>query len=213
MRYLQARQVMLLLDNCEHLLPALADVVAALLLSCPGLQVLATSRAPLRLRAERVLPVEPLAVPPAGAPDTTIAQHDAVRLFIDRAQAVNPSLTLDAETLSAIAGICRQVDGLPLAIELAAARASALSPRLLLTQMRHHLQWLGDGPRDLPARQRTIRDTIGWSYDLLDSSAQRLFRTLAVLAGGCTLDAAQSISQTLTGTTEGTVADLSALVE
>ena len=212
-RQLQARHVLLLLDNCEHLLAAAADFVASLLLSCPRVQVLATSRAPLRLRAEQVLPVEPLAIPPAHTPVALIGQHDAVRLFVDRAQAVYPSLALDTATLSAVAEICRQLDGLPLAIELAAARTTIFPPQVLLAQMRDSLIWLGDGPRDLPTRQRTIRDTLAWSYDLLDQPAQHLFRSLAVCAGGCTLEAVQSISRDLTGTEGDVVPGLSALVE
>jgi predicted ATPase/DNA-binding CsgD family transcriptional regulator len=213
MRHLQARHVMLLLDNCEHLLPAAADFVASLVLSCPRVQVLATSRAPLRLRVEQVLPVGPLAVPALDAPGDTIAQHDAVMLFVDRARAVHPALAQDPATLATIGAICRQVDGLPLAIELAAASTTILTPQALLQQMRDQLHLLSDGPRDLPARQRTIRDTLAWSYDLLDHRAQRLFRTLAVFAGGFTLEAAQSINRTLTGTPDGVVTGLAALVE
>ena len=212
-RLLQSRHVLLLLDNCEHLLPATADFVASLLLSCPRVQVLATSRAPLRLRAEQVLPVEPLAVPAGDALVAVIGQNDAVRLFVDRAQAVYPSLTLDTATLSAVAEICRQVDGLPLAIELAAARTTVFPPQVLLAHMRDWLHWPGDGPRDLPARQRTIRDTLAWSYDLLDRPAQQLFRTLSLCPGGVTLEAAQSISRDLTSPTADVAPALSALAE
>jgi predicted ATPase len=176
-------------------------------------QVLATSRAPLRLRVEQVLPVGPLAVPALDAPGDTIAQHDAVMLFVDRARAVHPALAQDPATLATIGAICRQVDGLPLAIELAAASTTILTPQALLQQMRDQLHLLSDGPRDLPARQRTIRDTLAWSYDLLDHRAQRLFRTLAVFAGGFTLEAAQSVNRTLTGTPDGVVTGLAALVE
>lgn len=212
-RHLLTRHTLLLLDNCEHLLPAMAGFVATLLSTCPGVQVLATSRAPLRLRSEQVLPVEPLAVPAADTPADRIGQHDAVRLFIDRAQAVHPSLPLDTATLIAVAGICRQLDGLPLAIELAAARTTTFPPQVLLGQMREGLVWLSDGPRDLPARQRTIRDTLAWSYDLLDQPAQRLFRSLAVFAGGCTLEAVLSMSRDVTGAADDVVPGLLTLVE
>lgn len=212
-RHLQARHVLLLLDNCEHLLPAAADFVASLLLGCPHVQVLATSRAPLRLRSEQVLPVEPLAVPAADTPAAMIGQHDAVRLFVDRAQAAHPALAQDAATLGAITEICRQLDGLPLAIELAAARTTIFPPQVLVGQMRERLNLLSDGPRDLPARQRTIRDALAWSYDLLDQPAQRLFRSLAAFAGGCSLDAVQNLNRDLTGTADGVVPGLSALAE
>jgi predicted ATPase/DNA-binding CsgD family transcriptional regulator len=192
-RVLSARQTLLLLDNCEHVLAATAELVHFLLSCCPALQVLATSRAPLRLRAEQVLPVEPLPLPAAGAPFEVLTGNEAVGLFVERARAVRPAFTIDATTAGTVGEICRQLDGLPLAIELAAARSTIFPPQALLAQMHDRLRWLSDGPRDLPARQQTVRDTIAWSYDLLDRKAQRLFRLLSVFVGGFTLDAAQAV--------------------
>lgn len=190
-RALRTQRRLLLLDNCEHVLAEAAALAAALLTHCPHLQVVATSRAPLRLRAEQVFPVEPLPVPPAGAPVSALISNDAVALFADRARAVFPGFTLDAGAAAMAGDLCRQLDGLPLAIELAAARSLAFPLSALLAQVQDRLQWPGAGPRDLPARQQTIRDTIAWSFDLLDDDAQRLFCLLAVFAGGFTLETAQ----------------------
>src|SRR5262249_20326141 len=136
-RRLRPRQALVLLDNCEHLLAATAALVATLLSACPALQVLATSRAPLRVRGEHEAAVDPLPVPPAGAPParTLLAGNEAVRLFLERARAVRPALPFDETTDAAVAAICRALDGLPLAIELAAARVRLLSPEALLGQL------------------------------------------------------------------------------
>jgi predicted ATPase/DNA-binding CsgD family transcriptional regulator len=195
-RVLRPRQTLLLLDNCEHLLDAAADLVAALLTACPAVQVLATSRAPLRVRGEHEFVIDPFPVPPADAwlDPTRLAENAAVGLFLERARAAHLPLPFDETTAGSIAAICRALDGLPLAIELAAARIKLLSPEALLAQMPDRLRLLSVGPRDLPARQQTIRNTIAWSYDLLAPGEQRLFRQLAVFAGGWTLDAAATVS-------------------
>jgi predicted ATPase len=193
-QYLQDKRVLLLLDNFEHLLTA-APVVADLVGACPGLTVLVTSRAPLRLGGEHQFPVTPLPLPEA----TSLAESDvpshspAVELFRQRARAVTPGFELTAANAATVAQICRRLDGLPLAIELAAARITLFPPKVLLDRLDRRLQLLGRGARDLPERQQTLRDAISWSYDLLDDSEQILFRRLAVFAGGCTLEAAEAV--------------------
>jgi predicted ATPase/DNA-binding XRE family transcriptional regulator len=190
---LAERQMLLVLDNCEHLLPGMA-LISELLAAGPQVTVLATSRSRLRLRGERELPVGPLAVPAAGgdgAPLAGLAGVAAVRLFVEQAQAVAPAFALTAETASPIAEICRRLDGLPLALELAAARIKVLPPQALLARLEQRLPLLSGGSRDLPARQQTMRDAIAWSYDLLTDEEQAHFRRLAVFAGGCTLEAAE----------------------
>jgi non-specific serine/threonine protein kinase len=191
---LRSRQTLLLVDNCEHVLAASADLAAALLLGCPAVQVLATSRAPLRLRGEQELPVEPFPLPVADASADALAANEAVRLFVERSRAVNPGFVLHETNGPTVATICRQLDGLPLAIELAAARMKILSPQALQAQMADRLRILRGGPRDLPTRQRTMRDTIAWSYALLEPAQQALFRRLAVFAGGWPLDAAAAVA-------------------
>lgn len=178
--YLRARQVLLVLDNFEQVLEA-APLVVTLLTSCPHLQVLATSREPLRLRGEREYPVSPLPL------------ADAVALFSERARAVQPEFTISGELEPVISAICARLDGLPLAIELAAARIRLLPPGAMLARLERRLQVVGSGPRDLPARQQTLRRTIDWSHDLLTPQEQKLFARLAVFVGGCTLEAAEVI--------------------
>jgi predicted ATPase/DNA-binding CsgD family transcriptional regulator len=195
-RHLRNRQMLLLLDNCEHLAPAVADLVAVLLAGCRAMQVLATSRAALKLRDEQQLPVDPLSVPSTDAATlAVVAENAAVRLFAERARAVRPAFRLDDGNADTVAALCRHLDGLPLAIELAAARMTVLSPEALLTQMADRLHLLRGGARDAPARQQTMRDTIAWSYGLLAPEEQTLFRRLAVFVGGFTLDAAAAVSQ------------------
>jgi non-specific serine/threonine protein kinase len=178
---LRPRQVLLLLDNCEHLLDSIANLTGRLLATCPALQVLATSRAPLRLQGEQELPIDALAM------------NEAVELFVLRARAVHPGFRLDAANRTAVSGICERLDRLPLAIELAAPRIKAFSPDALLAQLSHRLRLLSGGPRDAPSRQQTMRDAIAWSYDLLSAEEQGLFRRLAVFAGGFTLAAAKAV--------------------
>ncbi|MFN8589887.1 MAG: NB-ARC domain-containing protein [Thermomicrobiales bacterium] len=193
-RLLRPRQLLLLLDNCEHLLATVAPLVSALLTRCPALQVLATSRAPLRLRWEQILPVPPLPTPVADETLETIAGNEAIRLFVERARAVQPDFTLTATNKEAVARLCQQLDGLPLAIELAAARSAVLSPEAMVAQMRDRLRLLASGPRDVPPRHETIAATIAWSYDLLDAESQWLFRRLAVFLGGFTLEAVAEVA-------------------
>jgi predicted ATPase/class 3 adenylate cyclase len=188
-------ELLLVLDNVEHVVDA-APVVGELLSAAPGLTVLATSRVPLRLRAEREYPVPPLALPPRSAPPEQLVQSDAVRLFVERAQAIKPDFTVDTANAPAVAGICHRLDGLPLAIELAAARVRMLPPEALLARLEKRLPLLTGGARDAPARQQTLHNTIAWSYDLLDPAEQAVFRRLAVFAGGFTLDAAEDIAAT-----------------
>ena len=169
---LRPRQLLLLLDNCEHVLATTAGLIADLLAACPAVQVLATSRAPLRLRAEHELPVSPLALPGNGAGLAAVARADAVALFVGRAQAVRPDFQVTEQMVDKVVEVCRRLDGLPLAIELAAAWMKALPPSVLLDRLGSRLLELTSGTRDLPARQRTMRDTIAWSYDLLSSEEQ-----------------------------------------
>ncbi len=192
--FLKARQVLLVLDNFEQVLPA-APEIAALLASCPALQVLSTSRAPLRVRGEHLLPVPPLPLPAgdAVADIDLLGRFDAVTLFTQRARAANQRVALTEANAATVADICRRTDGLPLAIELAAARLRHLSLEELRKRLEHRLGALADGDRDAPARQRTLRDTIAWSYDLLTPGEQSVFRRLAVFVGGFEAEAALAV--------------------
>ena len=184
-----------MLDNCEHVLDA-APAIGELLAACPRLTVLATSRAPLRLTGEHRFPVPPLSLPPAGpgaSAPAGAAGSEAVRLFVDRAQAVDPAFELTDANAAAVAGVCRRLDGLPLALELAAPRISLLPPRALLVALERRLPFLTGGARDLPARHRTLRAALAWSEDDLAPPERALFRRLGVFAGGCTPDAAAAV--------------------
>jgi predicted ATPase/DNA-binding CsgD family transcriptional regulator len=191
---LRSAQVLLLVDNCEHLLDAVGDLVAALLAKCPALQVLATSRAALRVRGEQILPTSPLEVPRSDSPLSIVRAVPAVDLFVQRAKAIDPRFALTAQNAEAVTQVCQRLDGLPLAIELAAARSNVLSPTALLALLGQRLQVLGIGPRDAPARHQTMQVAIAWSYDLLSADEQDLFRRLAVFSGGWTLEAAAAVS-------------------
>ena len=197
---LRPRELLLLLDNCEHLVTAVAALVGDLLAACPRLTVLATSRERLRLRGEQELAVSPLAVPAPVAGNglassvAGLAGVAAVRLFVERAADVEPGFALSADNATAVAAVCTRLDGLPLAIELAAARVKVLPPSALLARLEPRLPLLTAGARDLPARQRTMYDAIAWSYDLLSPEEQTLFRRLAVFAGGFTLAAAEVVA-------------------
>ena len=165
-------------------------------LACPGLTILATSRERLRLRSESVYPVPPLSLPSVDSADgrtLDVIGSAAVRLFVERAQAANADFVLAADNAPAVAAICRRLDGLPLAIELAAARGQMFSPVALLARLDPRLPQLAHGPRDLPARLRTMRDAIAWSYDLLAPEEQAVFRCLGAFEGGCTLEAAEAV--------------------
>ena len=191
------RRLLLVLDNFEQVLDA-APLVARLLAACPGLRVLATSREPLRLSAEQVFPVAPLPVPEPGNLDTpgNLAANPAVELFARRARAADPSFALSDGNAGSVAAIVRRLDGLPLAIELAAARARVLPPHALLPRLDASLRVLTCGARDLPARQRTIRDAIAWSHDLLPEAERAVFRRLATFVGGFDLEAAEAVVPT-----------------
>ncbi|WP_019586725.1 ATP-binding protein [Deinococcus apachensis] len=190
---LVARPPLLILDNLEHL-PGAAPVVAELLSSVPGLRVLATSRAPLRLSGEQEYPVPPLALPEPRRPPEEQAASPAVELFLARARARGAALTPSGETVGSVAQIVRRLDGLPLAIELAATRARVLPPAAMLAHLDRALPLLQGGPRDLPARQRTLRATLDWSYGLLGGEEQAVLAHLGVFAGGFTLEAAGAVT-------------------
>jgi predicted ATPase/DNA-binding winged helix-turn-helix (wHTH) protein len=189
--------VLLLLDNLEHILPA-SSVVVELLEASPALKVLVTSRAALRVYGEYEFPVPPLELPDVRQLDSldALAGNPAVALFAQRAAAVKSDFKLTAENGGAVAEICSRVDGLPLAIELAAARVKMLSVNAMLPRLESRLQLLTAGPRDLPERQQTLRKTLDWSYDLLNQAEQKLFRRLGVFCGGCTLEAAEAVCNT-----------------
>jgi predicted ATPase len=189
---LRGRRLLVLLDNFEHLLPA-RDAVLALLEACPQVVMLVTSRVALQVRGGRDYPVAPLMLPDAASPPEAQLSSPAVELLAERARAAGAELPSDAETAWAVAGICRRLDGLPLAIELAAARMRLLPPAALLARLDRRLPVLAGGPHDLPSRQQTMRDAIAWSYELLDEPQQALFRRMCVFAGGCTLEAAEAI--------------------
>jgi predicted ATPase/class 3 adenylate cyclase len=192
--HLRDRQLLLVADNFEQVRQAGA-VVEELLAAAPGLRVLATSRVALSLRGEQELVVPPLALPdPARPPDPeALGRSDAVRLFVERAQAVRPSFELTEENAQAVAGICARLDGLPLAIELAATRTKVLTPEQILPRLQRSLTLLTGGARTLPDRQRTLRGAIAWSYDLLPAAEQRLYARLSVFSGGWTLASAEAV--------------------
>ncbi len=190
------RQLLVLVDNVEQLVAG-APILEQILARAPGLKVLATSREPLRIRSEKVVAVAPLALPEAGAPDDpgALATVPAVALFVACARDARPGFELTEANAAAVAEICRRLDGLPLALQLAAARLTVLSPAALLARLERRLPLLTHGPRDLPERQQTLRAAIAWSYDLLGAAEQRMFRQLAVFAGGFTLEAAEALTE------------------
>ena len=205
--YLQDEHLLLLLDNFEQVVAA-APKLLELLASCPYLKLLVTSRAVLHVSIEYDFPIPPLALPDLKKlPESQVlARYAAVALFIQRAQAIKPDFHITDANASCIAAICTRLDGLPLAIELAAARINLLPPHALLARLEHRLHLLTSGARDVPARQRTLRNTLEWSYTLLDAAEQRLFRRLSVFAGGCTLDALEAIYTAL-GDASGQILD------
>jgi predicted ATPase/serine/threonine protein kinase len=189
--------VLLLLDNFEHLMEA-APTVAELLASGPNIKVLVTSRAALHVYGEHEFPLQPLALPDSKSMTSVevLAQCPAVALFVQRAAAARPDFELNRENAAAVAEICARLDGLPLAIELAAARVKVLSPSSMLTRLASRLQLLTGGARDLPQRQQTLRAAIDWGYDLLTTAEQRLFRRLSVFVGGCNLESVEAVCDT-----------------
>jgi predicted ATPase/class 3 adenylate cyclase len=206
--WLADRRLLLLLDNFEQVLDA-AAAVSALLRAAPGLTVLVTSRTLLHLYGEHAFPVPPLQLPGPDqvlSPDA-LGEVPAIALFLARARAANPGVTLSAGNAAAVAAICARLDGLPLALELAAARTRLLAPAAILAQLDHRLALLTGGPRDLPARQQTLRGAIDWSYDLLDPAARTLFARLAVFVGGGPLSAVAAV----TGDGDGSAAPSPAL--
>jgi predicted ATPase/DNA-binding XRE family transcriptional regulator len=207
-----ATRSLLVLDNFEHLTSA-AEQVTDLLAACPLLKIMVTSRAPLHVHGEQQFAVPPLALPSLETNPTleALTQAPSVQLFVQRVQALRPAFSLSAETGQVVAAICRRLDGLPLAIELAAARSNVLSPKALLERLERHLPVLSDGPRDMPARQRSLRHTIAWSYDLLAPHEQALFRRMAVFTDGCTLEAAETVCADRT--TVDSVLDAAAVFE
>jgi predicted ATPase/class 3 adenylate cyclase len=192
--FLRPKQTLILLDNFEQVVAA-ASHVSTLLSACPQLTILVTSREPLLLQAEQQVPVAPLALPAVHVlpPLAELARVPAVELFVQRAQAIVPDFALTANNAAAVAEICRRLDGLPLAIELAAARIRLLPPPALLARLEQRLPLLTHGMRDAPTRQRTLRNTIAWSHDLLAPEERTLFRRLSVFAGGWTLEAAEYV--------------------
>ena len=192
--YLGDGSQMLILDNCEHVLDAAADVAAHLLGSCPGLVILATSRTRLRIRAEHIVLVEPLAMPTASDDGTveSLTGIASVEVFVERAQAADPTFELTDLTASTVAQICQRLDGIPLALELAAALMHTRSLEDIYTSLANRLPVLQEGARDAPKRHQTLRDTILWSYDLLPSDCKTVFRYLGVFIGGFTPGVAAS---------------------
>ena len=202
---LEPLDLFMVLDNFEQVMDA-TPIVAELLAACPRLTVLATSRERLNLRGERELPVPPLPLPAPSLLSEDFDRHQggirlvervsesaAVQLFLERATATKPSFELTADNAAAVAEICRRLDGLPLAIELAAARIRLMTPAAMLSRLDRRLDLLAGGARDLPSRQQTMRNTVAWSYDLLSADEQRLFARLAVFSGGATTEAADAI--------------------
>lgn len=212
--FLHDKPFLLVLDNFEQVVaaaPSLTDLLAA----CPLLKLLVTSRAVLHVRGEHEFIVPPLAVPrhthlPAVA---VLAQYEAVSLFLERARAIKPDFPMTKANLQAIATICVQLDGLPLAIELAAARIKLLPPPVLLQRLTRRLEVLTGGARDIPPRQQTLRNTLAWSYHLLEDKEQRLFRQLAVFVGGCTLEAIEAVHRSITNEAGPIFDDLASLID
>jgi predicted ATPase len=197
--HLQAREALLILDNFEQVLAA-APLVVSLLTASPGLRVLVTSREPLRVRGEREIPVSPLPLP------------DAIALFVDRARAVQPEFAATGESVDTVSEICARLDGLPLAIELAAARTRLLPPGAMLARLERRLHVMASGPRDLPVRQQTLRRTIDWSHDLLSPDEQKLFSRLAVFVGGRTLEAIEAVCNADSALTDDVLDEVESLV-
>jgi predicted ATPase/class 3 adenylate cyclase len=193
---LKDSQMLLLLDNMEQVTGA-GPLLVELLQACPNIKMLVTSREQLHLRGEQIFPVPPLSLPALGGKLPSLdklTQYEAVRLFIERAQAVRPIFQVTNENAPAVAEICVRLDGLPLAIELAASRIRLFSPQALLDRLEHRLTLLSGGARDLPARQQTLRDTIAWSYDLLEAPAKNFFQLLSVFPSGATFQSIEAVS-------------------
>ena len=195
LKYVRARQLLIVLDNCEHLAQACAELARQLLQSTPKLKVLASSREHLRTAGEQIYAVPPLSLPEAQSVVTgdALAQFEGTQLFIERAAAAQPAFEVSAANASVIAGICRQLDGIPLAIELAAARVRGLSVEAIAAHVNDRFRLLAGGDRAALPRQQTLRALIDWSYDLLSEAERLVFRRLAVFAGGWTLEASEAV--------------------
>jgi predicted ATPase/DNA-binding CsgD family transcriptional regulator len=211
---LETRQALIMLDNCEHLVDACAALCQRLLASCPGLRIVATSQEPLRIPQESVWQVAPLAVPPPDAPRgaAELAGFEAAQLFADRAAAARPGFAITERNAMAVAAICRALDGVPLAIELAAARVTVLSAEQIAARLGDRFTLLGSGDRTAPPRQRTLRATIDWSHDLLSAAEQILLRRLSVFTGW-SLDMAEEVGADDGLPTEDVVGVLAGLVD
>ena len=211
---LRDRHLLIVLDNVEQVVSA-APLFSELLGTCAELSMLVTSRTPLHLYGERAIAVMPLTVPnPTKLPSVDLLERvEAVRLFVTRAQAAQSTFALNAANARAIAAICVRLDGLPLAIELAAARVQVLSPQALAERLDRRLPLLVDGPRDVPARQQTLRATIAWSYDLLRPDEQRMFRRLSILKGGWTIETAEALVMGAGVTPVDGISSLTTLIE
>src|SRR5581483_2663190 len=196
--YLARRSVLLVLDNCEHLIDACARLAEQLLDTCPDLRLLATSREPLRIPGEVTWRVPSLAAPDLARRPTLeeIAATPAVQLFVERARAAQPGFALSPASGPAAAAVCARLDGLPLALELAAARVRVLPVEQILVRLDDSFRLLVGGSRTAPSRQQTLRATLDWSYALLDASERTGFHRLAVFAGGWTLEAAEAVCAT-----------------
>ncbi len=201
---LRDRSVLLVLDNCEHVVDVAARLAARLLAACPGLRVLATSREPLGITGEQLAPVPRLAVPPPGTPAAEALAYPSVRLFADRAAASDPAFVLDDDTVGDVQHLCAALDGLPLALELAAARVRSLALGEIAARLDDRFRLLGRGSRTAEARHRSLRGVVEWSWDLLGDDERELARRLAVFPGGATLAAAAEVC----GADDGLVLEL-----
>ncbi len=192
--YLREKHLLLIVDNCEHLVDACAQLIEQLLQSCPDLKIIASSREALGISGETVYRVPSLSLPGTDEPTrAAIAECESVQLFVERASAANPKFGLTDQNANAIAQICRRLDGIPLALELAAARLTVFSPEQVASRLDDRFRLLTGGSRTALPRQQTLRALIDWSYDLLPDPERKLFRKFSVFAGGCTFEAAESI--------------------
>jgi predicted ATPase/DNA-binding SARP family transcriptional activator len=192
--HLRTAETLLILDNCEHLLDPAASLITALLRQCPSLRVLATSQSRLNVAGEATWPVPPLTLPPAAEQDPlVVAESESAKLFCDRARLARPGFSLAEGNAAAVSEICRRLDGIPLALELAAARLNALTARQLAARLDDRFRLLAGGSRGALPRHRTLQAAIEWSHDLLSEAERRCLRRLAVFAGGCTLEAAEAV--------------------
>lgn len=193
-QHLRTRQLLLVLDNCEHLIEPCAQLATNLLQACPDVRILATSREPLNIDGEFVWILPSLSVPPSSLAETELHKYDAVRLFLERASATGTTFQMTSDNAEHVIKICRRLDGIPLAIELAAARARALSLEQIATRLDDTMSVLTEGKRSAPLRHQTMRAALDWSYALLAAQEQILFRRLSVFAGGWTLEAAEQVN-------------------